>query len=319
MPFSSKKAEVHSHVEFAENAFEQSRNQSLGNLSLQELFTQARNERDGLKYMTKSWSETVTFDPYGGNNVGPLETETIEHPSVEATLPGDPKRYQQICEVIATKLIYCDSVDLEAFKKNCTDDPADKQTQKDVYQILKDKYRKSVDDFMELSTHYPEKNDREKFVEPLRNALRCDISSREFNTLLVRDIKGKAALKNLRQYTETLLNGSDDNPSIAKQLKDTGDHIAIKILKGIVLTLGTGLLYGIYALKQAIQGEASYAFVDNPAERLAKNAEKRLFPAEPQHYRSMQHMRTETKEPHKTTELEEKVSFAPSPTNRGPG
>ena len=316
MPFSSKKAEVHQDVDSAEDAFERSRNQSLGNLSLQELFTQARDERDGLKYMTKSWSETVTFDPYGSNSVGPLATETIEHPSEEVTLRGDPKRYQQICEVISEKLMYCDSKELKEFKENCDDDAADQKTQTYVYEILKDKYKKSLEDLAELSEHYPGEEESKKFVEPLGLALGAGVNSKAIQHTKSRIgniISTENVLHNLRQYTETLLDGSDDNPSIAKQLKDTGDHIAIKILKGIVLTLGTGLLYGIYALKQAIQGEASYAFVDNPAERLAKNAEKRLFPAEPQHYQSMQHMRKETPEPDKTTELEGKVSSTPAP------
>ena len=288
MPFSSEEPPVYPDKAQAERAFETSRERSLVDMSLQELLTAARDEREGLKYQQTIGGYTERIE-YGGSSIGNEEEVYTPKESVTRVLKGDSSRYREICEVIATKLIHMDEKDenLKSFNKiNVEDDtPALVQTKQHVDKILQDKHEKSIHDVMALYKDSRHKGGiKQGLVTPLMMVLGC-ASSSVVEEVKTSKISPEEILNQLRNYKDKLLD-SKKGASIAEQLKATGNLPIVKILEGMLFTLLTLGGYGIYAIKQATTG-GSFAGIDNIAEQVAKNAERRLYP---ERYQSIHHV-----------------------------
>lgn len=277
--------------ESAKYVLREARGAPLGRMSLEQLFTQARNERDGVPYMAGGYYET---DPY--NQQDPTGQFYVEQEKTHFVDKYSQKRYREICEVIAVKVIYCDEKDVKVFKENCEDDPADVKTQADVYEIIKDKYKKSSQDVDELEKSYKGKDETENLVTPLRNALYSHVGTSES---LPGYLSPAGMLTDLRNFKDALLNTEKGQPSIAQQLKDTDDSVILKALKSILSTLAT-----------AIMGSGPHAIwgLDSAGEQLAKNAERRLFP---ERHQSIHHIKEG-----KVQAAENQKGEAPDPSNK---
>ena len=247
----------------AEEAFKAIREKPLSKLSLNGLIEAGALETGTGVYFTVRQGDGAV-----------LETQTIEG--------ADPLRYREICELIAVKLIHASSDEQrKLFHDKITDsqgDPVDlEKIQSDVYKIISSKFEKSMDILSELESAYTKgKKEDKAWTVPLNDALYTGPGDYAADHgLSILKTPPEVKLEALCKYQKTLFD-SNKGPSIAQQMKDSGDHMVVRILKGILFTLLSLGGYGIYGIVQAVRG-GSHAGIDNPAEQFLQSAGRELF------------------------------------------
>jgi len=207
--------------------------------SFEDLIRAAQIESDGVNYNEYVYkpAETIisSYSSSSGGDDDKIELPERTEAEVKNSYKGSKDRYNEICEVIAQKLIHDPTLEKSrrfgAFASVVDEINPNSDILKKVEDILIDKLAESQKTVLELGERFPIADPkRDTLVKPLYEAL----------VALQGEGRDSAADK-LYAYKEVLTKGrSNGQPSILAELKESADIGVLRIIKNILSVITRG-------------------------------------------------------------------------------